>query len=30
MLIKINVKEVCYDGVDWISMTQGRIQWRLL
>jgi hypothetical protein len=28
--IKINLREIGWDGVDWIHMSQDREQWRAL
>jgi hypothetical protein len=28
--IKMDVREIGWDGVDWIDMAQGRDQWRAL
>jgi hypothetical protein len=28
--IKMDLKEIGYDVVDWILLAQGRIQWRVL
>jgi hypothetical protein len=28
--IKVDVREIGWDGVDWIDMAQDRVQWRAL
>jgi hypothetical protein len=28
--IKMDLREICWGGMDWIDMAQGRDQWRAL
>jgi hypothetical protein len=28
--IKVGLKEIGYEGVDWIHLSQGRVQWRVV